>query len=245
MKHLNKIYRSNYQGENIITDLVHKNASWIITKEFIDNSVINNQRVNQACVIGNGISRKDFDLKVVIDHTNHREKLQTYGCNALYRDHSPDFLVAAGKDSGMPEEIAASGYCADHIVYASAKHIQDFPDNFYLIPQDPDWNAGSMATYLACFDGHKKVFLLGFDGGDTAGANYNIYAGTPHYQNAREAHIATMFFDVTMKKIFDVYHDVDFVRVMPSEYASMPESWKYCVNVRQINFQQFVIEADL
>lgn len=248
MKEIKKLYRKSYSGEDVVTDLVHAGSKWNATKEFIPNSVINNQISNQACIIGNGISRKDFNLNAVIGHFGGllaRKKLQTYGCNALYRDYTPDFLVVSGDDSQIITEVANSGYCDNHVVYASAPHIQYHPGKFYLVPQDPAWNSGSIATMLAAFDDHKKIYLLGFDGQDTAHYNYNMYAGTPGYQNATHAQAAPDFLDITMKIIFDTYNDVDFVRVMPSKYASMPEAWKFCTNLRQISFREFVLEADL
>lgn len=130
-------------------------------------------------------------------------------------------------------------------MYASAPHIQYHPGKFYLIPQDPGWNSGSVATYLAAFDGHTTIYLLGFDGQDTDGYNYNMYAGTQNYQHATNAEADPAFFDITMKMIFDTYKTVDFVRVMPSEYSTIPETWKYCTNLRQISFRQFVLDADL
>jgi len=248
MKQLKKLYRRDYSGEDVVTDLVVQDWKVTLTKEFIPNSVFNNQISNKACVIGNGITRKEFNIDAVFNHFGgllSRDKLQTYGCNALYRDHSPDFLVVSGDDDGIVTEVAESGYCNDNIVYASAPHIQYHPGSFYLIPQDPGWNSGSIAAYLACFDAHKTVYLLGFDGQDTDHYNYNVYAGTRGYQTATNAQAGPLFFDVTMKSIFDLYNDVDFVRVMPSEYASMPELWKYSTNLRQISFRQFVLEADL
>lgn len=248
MKQLKKWYRTDYHGEDIVTDLVHSNKMWNVTSEWIPNAVINNQISNQACVIGNGISRKEFNLKAVIGHFGGllgRYKLQTYGCNALYRDHAPDFLVVSGEDDQIVKEVADSGYCENNVVYASAPHIQNHPGKFYLIPQDPAWNAGSVATYLAAFDGHAKIYLLGFDGQDTARYNYNMYAGTNGYQHATNAQADPAFLDITMKMIFDTYSDVDFVRVMPGEYAEMPLAWKYTTNLRQVSFRQFVLDADL
>lgn len=248
MKQIKKLYRATYTGENVVTDLVHANAKWDVAKEWIPNAVVNNQISNKACIIGNGISRKGFNLKTVINHFGGllgREKLQTYGCNALYRDHTPDFLVVSGDDREIITEVANSGYADSNIVYASAPHIQLHPGKFYLIPQDPAWNAGSVATYLAAFDGHTTIYLVGFDGQDTEGYNYNMYAGTPGYQGERNAKADPAFLDITMKMIFDTYKDVEFVRVMPSASYSMPEAWKYCTNLRQISFREFVLEADL
>jgi len=52
--------------------------------------------------IGNGESRKDFDLNKLKPHG------KIYGCNALYRDFTPDVLVAV--DGGIIHEIYHSGY---------------------------------------------------------------------------------------------------------------------------------------
>ena len=49
----------------------------------------------QSVVIGNGKSRKQIDLNSI----RHR----TFGCNAVYRDFSPDVLVSV--DNGMMQEI--------------------------------------------------------------------------------------------------------------------------------------------
>ena len=141
-------------------------------------------------------------------------------------------------------EIANSGFCDDHVVYANKWNIAEYPKQFYLIPQDPAWNAGSLATYMACFDGHKKIFLLGFDGNDTDGHNYNIYAGTAGYPSLTDT-VTEGIWEKTMACVFDTYSDVDFIRVSPTDNFRTPESWKYCVNLRTINFRQFVLEADL
>ena len=59
--------------------------------------------------LGNGNSRKEFDL----------DELKKYGTvigsNAIYRDFTPDILVAL--DSRMSHEIYRSGYCSNNISY--------------------------------------------------------------------------------------------------------------------------------
>ena len=59
--------------------------------------------MNRAFCIGNGESRKGFDLEQLRPHG------KIYGCNALYRDFTPDVLVAV--DHGICHEIYNSGYC--------------------------------------------------------------------------------------------------------------------------------------
>jgi hypothetical protein len=45
--------------------------------------------------------------------------------------------------------------------------------------------------------------------------------------------------------VMNTYPNVDFVRVMPTVTYSMPDAWKYQLNLRQINFHDFVREVDL
>ena len=47
------------------------------------------------------------------------------------------------------------------------------------------------------------------------------------------------------RSVFDLYSNVDFVRVMPMDSYRMPEPWKYILNLRQIDFRQFALEVDL
>jgi len=245
MQTVKRLYRKDYQGEDVITDLVRTNNEWNKTQEYIPNQIANLQVSNRALIIGNGPTRLGMDLNVIKNHKagiRGRSRLQTYGCNALYRDFTPDFLVATGAE--IVNEIADSDYYIDHVVYANAWAIASYTQKFYLIPQDPAWDAGSMAAYLACFDGHTKIFLLGFDGNDPGGLDWNVYNGTSGYLSTAST-VSEEFWALSMSKIFSTYPDVDFVRVMPTSSYRMPERWKYSTNLRQIDFRQFVIEADL
>ena len=57
-------------------------------------------------LIGNGESRKDFNLNKL------KPKGKIYGCNALYRDFTPDVLISV--DHGIMHEIYHSGYCYEN-----------------------------------------------------------------------------------------------------------------------------------
>jgi hypothetical protein len=214
-----------------------------MSTEFVPNSVMNNQISNKAVVIGNGVSRKDFNLKVIEQHKGGllaSGALQSYGCNAVYRDMKPHFLVATGSDE-IIDEIIQSEYCNTNIVYASSANVMAHPSKFYLVPQDVQFNAGAVATYLAAFDGHKTIYLLGFDA-EHGEFETNIYRGT----NAYEANSNTSTYYVNaLSQIMNLYDDVDFVRVMPTVKAEMPEAWKYITNLRQITYRQFTLEVDL
>jgi hypothetical protein len=239
-----KKYRSDYTGEKIVTERTHLHGVWHDVYEFIPNAVTNNQISNCAAVIGNGPTRLTFDLNNLKNYSGllGATTLQTYGCNALYRDFTPDFLVAIG-NNGIIDEIADSRYHRSNIVYSNAIHMLEHPNKFYLIPYDPYADAGTTAIYIAAFDGHKKIFLLGFEGQDTPGVNVNVYANTNGYDRTK---VAVSDIDQVWiknrKLIFDTYHDVEFIRVGG---GIIPESWKYCPNFRQISYRDFVLEANL
>jgi hypothetical protein len=153
-----------------------------------------------------------------------RDKLQSYGCNLVINEgFEPDFLIAT--DPAKVEEVANSNYSNDHIVYTNAQYIVEYPGKFYLIPQNPSYDAGSMAAYLACFDGHKKLFLLGYDS----------------YDNDAEH----AFYIKTLTMIMDTYKETEFIRVCPTVKYACSAQLHSRVNFRQISFRDFVIEADV
>jgi hypothetical protein len=56
--------------------------------------------------IGNGTSRKNFNLEKLRPHG------KIYGCNAIYRTFTPDVLISV--DHGIMHEIYHSGYCENN-----------------------------------------------------------------------------------------------------------------------------------
>lgn len=132
--------------------------------------------MNTAFIIGNGTSRKGFDL------TRLKPYGTIFGCNALYRDypdHSiPDFLVSI--DDGIITEIEGS----------------DFPSKRFIVPpMDERWepaecnigrprsNAGVNAMREAIKMGHNQLICLGFDFliADRDQSISNMYDGTDNY----------------------------------------------------------------
>lgn len=245
MLKLNKRYRRGYVGEDIIAQRTLEDGNWTTVTENVPNRVTNNQISNRAVVFGNGESRLDFNPKYIIGRRSGllgADTLQTYACNAFYRDHTPDFLVCT--DRRIAQELVASNYVRDKIIYTRVDIMLEFPGKFYLIPHDIYADAGATSLYLAAFDGHKRIYMLGFDGQESAVRNNNVYAGTTGY-DARDAQVSSDKWAESQKMIFDTYNDVDFVHVSISGRHKIPESWKYCTNLRRISFRDMVLEADL
>jgi hypothetical protein len=237
MQVVKRLFRNNYQGEDIYTAATYTNNTWSYDKEFVPRVLENQKFGGRAVVIGNGPSRLEFDL------TNLKARnIQTYGCNALYRDFDPDFLIAVGKEIGL--EIKTSGYADSHVVFSTTENIIKYPNTFHLVPQNPAWNAGAIAAYLACFDGHATVYLIGHDGLDTPGYFDNVYKNTYSY-SVDEDKITDRFWALSMSHVFKTYNLVDFVLVNRTGRGYMPAEWRGHTNLRRINFRQFVLECDL
>jgi len=244
MLNIHKRYRTGYYHEDIITARTLEFHTWNQTVESVPNVISNNQISNRAVIIGNGISRLDFDLNN-LKHSSGllgAKTLQTYGCNALYKDFAPNFLVALG--DSVIDEIAVSGsYISNNIVYTRAQTLLKYPNKFYLIPYDPYADAGTTAAYIAAFDGHTTIYLLGFDGQDETGNN-NVYAGTSGY-DAVSVNISHDKWIKNRAKLMTTYNDIDWVWVTPAGRHAVPNQLKSFSNFRQISFRELVLEADL
>ncbi len=234
MKTIKKVFRNSYTGEDIFSMATYVDGVWSYEKEYVAKSLQNQGFGKKAVVIGNGTSRLDFDLRE-LKKKHLKKTIQTYGCNGLYKSFEPDFLVVT--NSQTAGEVVSTGYCKNHVVYSSSPEILRKPGAFHLIPQDPGWNSGSLAAYLACFDGHPIVYLLGFDGNDTPGSINNVYDN---------ASVSTdEYMALTMVQVFKTYQLVDFVLVNSTGRGYMPQAWFGVTNLRRISYRDLVLECDL
>lgn len=126
-----------------------------------------------AFVLGNGVSRRDIDVNLLLGHGS------VYGCNAIYREYIPTVLVAT--DPGITKEIKSTGYHLRNRFYTRRGHATD---GALLVPDEyHGFSSGPIAVALAARDGHDRIYLLGFDlGPDSQGQFNNIYAGSDHYK---------------------------------------------------------------
>jgi len=106
-----------------------------------------------AFIIGNGPSRSNFDL------TTLRGRGTIYGCNALYRTFTPDYLVAI--DAPIIEEIEGSSFPTDRFIVPP--HDEQFEDPDYNKYTRYRSNAGVNAMLEAIKAGHNVLYCLGFD----------------------------------------------------------------------------------
>ena len=144
--------------------------------------------VENIFVIGNGESRKSFDLSLLDKHT-------TYGCNAIFRDYQVSVLVC--KDLDITEELYLSDYLNTNVAY-TFPDVRTFILNKYndetsvknknLLPI-PNTNthihyyAGLQALTLAVKEKPDNIFILGFDMTNYGKQFNNIYKNTNAYKS--------------------------------------------------------------
>ena len=181
-----------------------------------------------AIVLGNGTSRRGLDL----------EKLKTlgkvYGCNALYRDFSPDVLIAT--DEGISQEIQNSGYARTHEFYTR----KPLPGSgAQKITLNYGYSSGPVAlSYASAISNIKTIYILGFDYAGVDKKFNNMYADSPHYK--RSADPETYYgnwIDQTLT-IVRQHPKVQYIRVIP-ENALIPDKFKNQANLDHMDLAKF------
>lgn len=238
----NRQYRKDYKGESVITEYKYQNRQWTSKTRYYPDNVTISKRTTRAVVIGNGPSRERFDLSIFKSRSPRQNKdLVTYGCNAIYRDFIPDFLVV-NNPLILDEANDIVPRNNKTIIYTDSKNLAR-NNRYNLIPQNPYTNAGNTATYLACFDEIPKIYMLGFDGQDSPGLNSNLYAGTLGY-NPKIANEEDASWKVDFAQIARIYSNVEFIFLFP-KVRQLPAEYNQLINVSVMAFNEFAITADL
>lgn len=130
---------------------------------------MNDKPLSKALIIGNGRSRLSYSLK--------NSTLTTFGCNALYRDFVPDYLIAID-DTMIGEIIQAKPKC-EFIVPPFEEQFEPAEYN----PNRPRENAGMVAMREAIKRGFTVLECIGLDFliQDYELNMANVYDGTPVY----------------------------------------------------------------
>lgn len=136
--------------------------------------------MNTAFVMGNGTSRKHFDVEKL------RGKGNIYACNAVYRSFEPDVLIAV--DPKMVHEIVADGYHHNHVVWTNYNNGYKEYTNLNYFQPSKGWSSGPTALAKAADDKYKTIYILGFDYmGLNGGKKFNnLFADTNNYKKSKE-----------------------------------------------------------
>jgi hypothetical protein len=213
----------DYAGEFVILETRWGAGKKEETREWIPNPIENHHLSGRAACIGSSIDHEFFDYTRLQRHRGGllgSKKLQIYGTGPIAQQMRLDFTVETQR-AGL-NNILATGYQQDNIVYTTPRNCIAYPGEFYLIPYKPRLIDMVTTIYLAAFDGHQEIFLLGYTD-ETAGNALN--------------------WESQLSEIFLAYPGVKFYLV--GESTRMPDEWVNCHNVQILNYQEFISYCDV
>ena len=183
----------------------------------------------KAFVLGNGKSRLQVNLPELKSHG------KIYGCNALYRDFTPDVLVAT--DRPMATEIEDSGYADNYEFWT--RHPKTFKYS-NKIDINFGYSSGPIAVSLAARNQHRPIYLLGFDLTGIKGKINNVYAGTSNYKPTSEKEI---YFGNWVNQIHSIMKDQfprsKFIRCVDDNFYT-PVEWAKLPNYSEIHYKELL-----
>jgi len=189
------------------------------------------QRNDVAFVLGNGKSRLNVDPR------NFQERGTVYGCNALYREFAPDYLVAV--DVKMVNEIIASGYHRTHQVWTNSNKGVSSKVNINFFSPHKGWSSGPTALWFACTHTYQTIYILGFDYQGAGGKFNNVYADTFNYKKSTDAPTFHGNWLSQTEKVIKEFRQIKFVRVI-EDGAFVPDQLGYQhPNLKHINYHEF------
>ena len=216
-------FRADYAGEFVITESRWSGGKKTEKREWIANPIENQHISGRAACIGNTIDQYKFDYTRLQRHRGgllSSKKLQTYGVGVIAQQMRLDFTVETNPH-GLAT-IIESKYQEDNVVYTTPRNCIAYPGEFYLIPQNPNLLDIAQILYLAAFDGHKEIFMLG-------------------YHN--ETPIESQSWINQIRSVIDAYPGVLFYMV--GEKTIMPDTWMEASNGRNLTYREFVSYCDV
>jgi hypothetical protein len=138
----------------------------------------NQQHNKPAFVLGNGKSRLGVDLAAINRHG------VIYACNAVYREYTPDHLIAV--DAKMVKEIVKTKYHLTNRVWTNPNTTVTGIANINYLSPHKGWSSGPTALWLAVTHGFSEIYILGFDFEGINGNLNNVYADTDNYRKSTD-----------------------------------------------------------
>jgi hypothetical protein len=231
-----RYYRTSYEGEEI-NDMKGETASYAVKPR---PNVFTTPFTDTAIVLGNGLTRKDPGIQKLLS-INSKKVAEAYklvyACNRAIEDEMKyDYYVIRNRKflANVPDSQKYQVYLPNDI-------FLDYSDVHNLIPNISYFDAGASAAYLACFDGHKKVFLMGFDG-DYGNGFKTVYDGTDGYGDGN-GNIDYSSWCMYLERVMYIYSDVQFYRVQ-IDAAAPPPAWLNLPNFQNVSFREAVMLGD-
>jgi hypothetical protein len=216
-------YRRDYDGEFVITQVTLRNGQREETREWIPNAIENHHISGRAAVIGSDLDKHLFDFTRLQRHKGGllgKKRLQTYGSNALWTQMIFDFYITQDRDEAA--NIRSLDYDTRSTIYTTSSICMQNPGRFYIIPYQPTANKLALSIYLAAFDGHNEIFLLGY---------------------TKELHGTTANWIHDVNAVIAGFPEVKFYAV--GTQANIPDVWKHNINFSIMDYVKFVSYCDV
>ena len=190
-----------------------------------------NKYTDTAFVLGNGKSRLCVDMPKLLPLGT------VYGCNAQYREFDPHYLVAV--DVKMVNELVDSGYVTKGTVWTNPNRGVKNKTHVNFFNPHKGWSSGPTALWFAASQGHKSIYIFGFDYQGLHGKFNNVYADTHNYKKSSDS--ATFFGNwlSQTEKVIKEFKHTKFYRVI-GHGAMIPDKLgpQYS-NLKHISFEDF------
>ena len=216
-------YRADYAGEFVILESRWSGGKKHESREWIANPIQNQHISGRAACIGSNFDKAEFDYTRLQKHRGGllgSKKLQTYGTGTIAQEMRLDFTVESSPEQLLP--ILDNKYQENNIVYTTPKNCIAYPGEFYLIPNRPRVLDIATIMYLAAFDGHQEIFLLGY--------NLEINIDNPDWINQ-------------VRHVIEAYAGMKFYLV--GNKSNMPDVWLNASNTVNISYRDFISYCDV
>ena len=216
-------YRADYEGEFVITESKWSGGKKTQNREWVPNPIDNQHISGRAACIASDVDKSRFDYTRLQRHKGGllgSKKLQTYGTGSITKEMRLDFAVEINKP--ILQDILDRAYSTDNIVYTTTRNCLVNPGEFYLIPYNTLMAMEALILWLAAFDGHKEIYMIGYN---------NLTKGTT---SEWMSHVNT---------VISVFPSVKFTLV--GEKTIMPVEWRKNANVECMTHRGFVTHCDV
>lgn len=216
-------YRSDYAGEFVVLETKWTGGRKTQTREWVANPIENQHISGRAVCIGSDSDKNEFDFSILKKHRGGllgSKKLQTYGTGDITDYMTLDFTVESNAEDLV--KFINNDYYDANIVYTSSRNCIANPGCFYIVPLRPRLTDCAILLYLAAFDGHREVFLLGYN------------KDTPIDEPKWPDHVSA---------VISGYPGVKFYFV--GESTNMFPQWLEHANAESFDYRQFITYCDV
>jgi hypothetical protein len=190
-----------------------------------------------AFVLGNGTSR------LAIDPNELKKIGSIYACNAIYRDFTPDYLIAV--DYKMVVELVENKVYETTEIWSNYNTRYHKYDCINYFEQSKGWSSGPTALWLASTHYYEEIYILGFDyhGIENNTKVNNVYAGTKNYKKLSDPPTYFGNWLNQTEKTMQFFSNVKYYRVVntgqycPEWTATNIQDITYDTFKKQINYQ--------